>query len=110
MFYDPKRKIIVNFGSSKPCGLNHNRFSIHAEHSAIRYCLDNDKRQRYKIFISRFSRDGFHKPAHCCRSCTQLAKKYNFTNRIFTFDNNKIKSAIIDNPDISLAYKIKQSL
>ena len=28
MFYDPKRKTIVNYGSSRACGDNHNRFSI----------------------------------------------------------------------------------
>ena len=51
MFYDPKKKRIVDYGSSRPCGKNHNRFSIHAEQKAIHYCLDNDKRNRYEIYI-----------------------------------------------------------
>ena len=111
MFYDPKKKIIVDFGSSKPCGNNHNRYSIHAEQSAIQYCLTHDKRQRYHIFISRFTRCGHHKTAHCCHSCSQLAKKYNFENRIFTFnDQLEIIPAIIDNPGVSLAYKIKYNI
>ncbi len=110
MFYDPKRKMIVDFGSCRPCGKNHNRFSIHAEQKAINYCLKNDKRNKYKIFISRYNRYGEHKCTMCCHSCTKLAKKYNFIDRIFTIDNDKIISAISENPSISLAYKIKYNL
>jgi len=111
MFYDPKRKTIVDYGSSRACGENHNRFSIHAEQKAIHYCLKNDKKNRYKIFISRYSRIGDHKTAFCCSSCTKLAKKFHFQNKIFTF-NGKLEtiSAIIDNPELSLAYKIKYGL
>ena len=107
MFYDPKRKIIVNFGTSRPCGKNHNKTSIHAEQKAIQYCLNNDKRNKYKIFISKYNRQGNHKCTMSCLSCTQLAKKYNFVDRIFTIDNNEIISAISDTPELSLAYKIK---
>ena len=111
MFYDPKRKTIVDYGSSRACGENHNRFSIHAEHKAIHYCMKNDKKNRYKIFISRFNKEGKHKTAYCCRSCTKLAKKYNFEDRIFTFDDDRNWiPAVVDNPGISLAYKIKYDL
>ena len=110
MFYDPKRKMIVDFGSSRPCGKNHNRFSIHAEQKAINYCLKNDKRNKYKIFISKYNRLGKHKPTMCCYSCTKLATKYNFTDRIFTVDNDEIICAISDNPSLSLAYQIKYNL
>ena len=107
MFYDPKKKIIVDYGSSRPCGHNHSRFSIHAEQKAIEFCRKYDKRDRYQIYISRYTKKGFLKPAYCCSGCTHLVKKYNYENKIFTFDNNKITSAVIDNPTISLAYQIK---
>jgi len=111
MFYDPKRKTIVDYGSSRACGENHNRFSIHAEQKAIHYCLKNDKNNRYKIFISRYGRKGNHKPAFCCRSCTKLATKFDFQNKIFTFsEDSKTISAVVENPGISLAYKIKYGL
>jgi hypothetical protein len=111
MFYDPRKKKIVDYGSSRACGENHNRFSIHAEQRAIHYCLKNDKKNKYKIFISRYGRNGNHKSAFCCKSCTKLAKKFNFLDKIFTFDEDKnTVSAILDNPEVSLAYKIKYGL
>ena len=106
---DPKRKMIVSFGSSKPCGFNHNRSSIHAEHQAIYYCLANDRNHRYQIYISRYTRRGTHKPIFCCLACDQLAKKYQFQDRLFTItEDHEILSAISDNPSTSLAYKIKR--
>lgn len=110
MFYDPKRKIIVNYGSSRPCGLNHNKSSIHAEQNALYYCLKNDRNNRYQIYISRYTRDGFLKRTNCCHSCTQLLKKYNFQDKVFTFESDKIISAVTENPEVSLAYKIKYNL
>jgi len=108
MFYDPKRKMIVDFGSSKPCGINHNRYSIHAEQQAIYYCLANDRNNKYQIYISRFTRQGKHKPAFCCNACSQLANKYQFQDRIYTIsEEHKIITAMSDNPGLSLAYKIK---
>ena len=107
-FYDPKRKTIVNFGNSRACGINHNKSSIHAEQRAIEYCRKNDKRNKYKIYIGRYAKDGHLKPAYCCHSCSQLAKKYNFEDRVFTLDNNNFVSALKDNPMVSLAYQIKR--
>ena len=108
---DPKRKMIVSFGSSKPCGFNHNRSSIHAEQLAIYYCLANDRNHRYQIYISRYTRLGTHKPTFSCVACDQLAKKYRFQDRIFTVsEDHEIVSALTDNPSKSLAYKIKQKL
>ena len=111
-FYDPKRKIIVDKGSSRACGGNHNKFSIHAEQRAVNYCRECDprKRKRYQIFIWRYARDGSIKPAHCCNACSQLVKKYNFEKNIFTFENNHKVNAVIDNPQISLGYKIHHNL
>ena len=50
------------------------------------------------------------KPTYCCPACKKLAEKYNYENKIFTFDNNKIVSAVIDDPTISLALMIKYDL
>ena len=37
-------------------------------------------------------------------------KKYNHENNIFTFNEGKIISAIIENPSLSLGYMIKYGL
>ena len=109
--YDKKKKTIVKFGSSRACGINHRSSSIHAEEIAINYCLHNDKRNRYIIIISKFNRDGTHKYKTCCAACSRLANKYNFQNRIYTIgENNQLVSAIIDDPEICLAYKIKYDI
>ena len=109
-FYDPKRKNILDFGSSRACGCNHNKISVHAEQNAINYCRKNEKRNKLEIYIWRYSKDGNIKSAHCCHSCTKLVKKYNYQDRVFTFDKENIKSALVDEPQISLGYKIKYNL
>ena len=109
-FYDPKKKTILDKGSSRPCGKNHNRISIHAEQKAISFCRNTDKRNRYQIFIWRYSKDGNIKPARCCNACSKLVKKYNYDDKIFTFDMNDICSAITDSPEVSLGYKILHNL
>lgn len=110
-FYDVKKKIILNYGSSRACGCNHNRASIHAEQAAINYCKEHNLKHRIKIFIWRYTKFGKIKTAMCCRACTQLVTKYNYQDKIFTFDENlTIISAISDNPQISLAYKIIHNL
>ena len=107
MYYDPNKKRIITFGSSKPCGCNHNKSSIHAEVLALNYCLKNDRNNRYQIYISRYTKTGHFKSKTCCKSCTQLLKKYNYQDKVFTFENNKIIPAIIESPEVSLSYKIK---
>lgn len=107
MFYDPKLKKIVACGGSRPCGHNHGKPSLHAEQIAINYCLKNDKRNRYKIFISKFDNMGNHRTTFCCHACTKVAKKYNMENRIFTFTDEKIISAMKKDPELSLGYKMK---
>ena len=109
-FYDSKRKNILDFGSSRPCGCNHSKISIHAEQNAINYCRKNEKRNKLEIYIWRYSKDGNIKSAHCCHSCTKLVKKYNYQDRVFTFDKENIESAIVDEPQLSLGYKIKYNL
>ena len=99
---------IIKYGSSRPCGINHNRSSFHAEHLAIDYCMRNPSRNN-DIYIWKFKRNHDIKRANCCHSCTILAKKYDFN--IFTFDENMERcSAIIENPEISLCYKIKNNV
>lgn len=110
MFYDPQKKRIVNYGSNKPCGHNHNRYTIHAEQCAIEYCRKYDKKNKYQIYISRFDKEGSHKPTYCCNACTKLVKKYNFQNRIFTINKDKIINPIISKPTMSLAFRIKHDL
>jgi hypothetical protein len=105
-FYDPKRKIILKKGSSRACGINNRSISIHAENNAINYCLKKKLPKRCKIYIWRWSKSGEIKPARCCNACTILVNKYNFNDRIFTFNNYKEETALSDNPGISLGYKI----
>ena len=101
-FYDPKRKIILKYGSSRPCGHNHSKKSIHCEDIAINYCRNIDK--KLNIYIWKYNVNGEIKPAYCCYRCTLLANKYNYTNKIYTFNNNEIISGIVDNPVLSLGY------
>jgi len=103
---DPNKKTIIKCGSSRPCGNNHNRSSIHAEHIAINYCREYDKRNKYKIYIWRYTSAGKIKRTNCCVGCTNMLKKYNYLNKIFTFENNEIVSSVVENPEISLGYKI----
>ena len=114
-FYDKKKKTILDKGSSRPCGKNHNRISIHAEQRAINYCRENDKRNRYQIFIWRYSKDGSIKPARCCHACSKLVRKFHYEDKIFTFDTDQhnvcqICPAMSESPGISLGYKILHNL
>jgi len=107
--YDKKRKTIVKTGSSRACGENYNKSSIHAEQVAIDYCRTS-KNRNLQIIIWRWSRTGTIKPTYCCYSCSKIVKKYNFHNRIFTFNESIKESALTENPTLSLAYKIKYGL
>ena len=69
------------------------------------YCYRNQKRN-YEIYIWKYDKDCNIKGANCCSSCTILSNKYNC--KIYTFDENmKRRSAIVDNPQVSLCYLIK---
>ena len=97
-YYNEKKRNIVKFGASKPLVVGKSKISIHAEELAIKFCLSQKLDAKYTIYIWRWSKDGKLKPKYCCSSCTNLAKKYKFTDRIFTFDNGHIKNAIdLDN-------------
>lgn len=73
---------------------------------ALKYCRENDTKKKYHIYIWRYSNDGLLKKSFCCNSCSNLIKKYNYCNRIFTFHNDEIVNAIIDDPQISIGYRI----
>ena len=73
----------------------------------MNYCRENDKKNKYEIYIWRYTKEGKIKTAKCCNACTKLVNKYNYQNKIYTFDeNNKKTTAISDNPEQSLAYRI----
>ena len=97
---------MVKFGSSRPCGCNHHKSSIHAEEDAIRYCLKH-KNKNYKIIIWKWGRDGKVREKHCCHGCTKIIKKYGYENNIFTIIDNQFVSAIEEFPEVSLTYKIR---
>ena len=106
-FYDRKKKIIVKSGSNRVNGNSSSKITCHAEEQAIKYCNKYDKKNKYDIYIWRYSKTGNIKATSCCKSCTKLANKFNFTNRIYTFDNENIVNAIIDNPKVSLGNMIR---
>lgn len=109
LIYNKKRNRIISFGSSRVCGINHHKKTIHAEELAIKYCVAkiNNKKEynNYQIIIWRFDKYKNIKPVNCCKKCTKLILKYNFKNKIFTIDNYKLKSSIIKNPILSIGDK-----
>ena len=115
LVYDTKRKMIINKGTSKVCGKNHSKRSIHAEEMAIKFILNYMKRigeksrNRFKIIIWRYNKSKFIKPATCCASCTKLAKKYNFTNNMYTIDDNELRCSIIEEPKPSIGNVLRHS-
>ena len=106
-FYDRKKKIIVRTGACRPNGHGSSKISSHAEELAIRYCRQFDHKNKYDIYIWRYGKGGDIKTTYCCKSCTKLSTKYNYHNRIFTFENNNIISAIIDKPVVSLGNMLR---
>ena len=108
-FYDPNKKNILNFGSSRACGCNHNKISIHAEQNAINYCRKNNKRNKLEIYIWRYSKEGKVKPVFCCGACTNLLHKFNYENRVYTFQGDQ-RCPAIGQPYITLGYQIKNQL
>lgn len=102
LVYDKKKKIILAKGESRPCGLNHKRSSIHAEQLGLNYCFNYPNKKHLIIIIWRYSKDGKIKPKYSCNACTKLLNKFNFKDRVFTFKNDELCPAVIDNPPLSL--------
>tara|TARA_B100000035_G_C20645938_1_gene398768 strand:- start:136 stop:558 length:423 start_codon:yes stop_codon:yes gene_type:complete len=101
LIYDKNKKTILDYGSSRPNGFGLSKISFHAEELAIKKCnLINKK--NIEIYIWKYNKNGSIKPWYCCKSCTKLAYKYNYNNKIFTFDKDTKISAITDEPNISL--------
>jgi len=109
IIYDKKKKNIVKMGTSRACGDNHIKSSIHAEEICINYCRSNDKRNKYEIYIWRYSKSGEIKPVYCCCACSQLLKKYNYYHKIYTFDNCNILS-VYHKTYITIGFIIKHWL
>ena len=109
-FYDPRRRKILKKGSSRASGINSRNISTHAEDNAINFCRKNKVNPRCDIYIWRWGKDGFMKPAKCCNACTKLANKYGYNDRIFTFENKIKINAVVDNPEISLGFKIRHGI
>jgi hypothetical protein len=87
--YDKHKKCIVNHGTSRACGDNSSKISIHAEQICLKYCKYNDKKHNYEIYIWRYSKQGKIKPVYCCESCCKLLNKFNYFNRIYTFEDGE---------------------
>lgn len=109
IIYDKKKKNIVKMGTSRACGDNHIKSSIHAEEICINYCRNHDKRNKYEIYIWRYSKSGEIKPVYCCCACSQLLEKYKYSHKIFTFDNGMIYPAY-GKPYITIGFIIKHGL
>ena len=106
--YDKGKRRIIDIGESRPGGINLPQSSIHAEEKAIKLILKYNRRNKnYEIYVWRWSKLGEIKKKVCCNRCTQLVKKYNLQEKIFTFDNCERCPAIISNPPLSLAWQIK---
>tara|TARA_B100001094_G_scaffold181735_1_gene176103 strand:- start:2352 stop:2774 length:423 start_codon:yes stop_codon:yes gene_type:complete len=107
--YDKKKKKIVSMGTSRACGENHNKISIHAEQKCIEYCRSNDKRHKYEFYIWRYTKDGRVKPVFCCGACIKLLEKFKYHNKIYTFEDNQICPAI-GRPYVTLGHQMKNQL
>ena len=111
--YDKKKKSIIHYGSSRPCGCNHHKSSIHAEQLAINYCKLHIKNiKNIKIIIWKWNKKGNIKSAFSCHSCSQIINKFNYNNLFYTIDENneKLISSLVENPMLSLSYMIKYDL
>ena len=107
--YDKKRKTIASMGTSRACGENHNKISIHAEQRWLEFCRTHDKRHKYEIYIWRYSKEGKIKPVFCCGACTNLLHKFNYENKIYTFKDHQ-RCPAIGQPYITLGYQMKNQL
>lgn len=100
MFYDAKKKTVINVGSSIPD--NHNiLFSKHAEEKAIEEMRKFIKRKNYKsknikIIIWK-EKNNILKPALCCNWCKKLITKHNLLEKFITpsIENSKWKGGFI---------------
>ena len=109
VFYDRKKKNIVKTGYCRANGYGSSKITCHAEELAIKYCRENDKKNKCDIYIWKYGKGGEIKTKYCCKTCTDLLKKYNMDRRIFTFENGMKVSALIDNPEVSFGNMIRRN-
>ena len=107
MFYNLKTKQIIKIGSSRPSGINKYHTSIHAEIIAIRNYNLLNKKKNIIIIIWKFTKDKQIKQMICCLNCTKFLKRYNYENLIYTINDNKLISAIINKPEICFGFQLK---
>lgn len=107
--YNRKKKIILKVGESRANSKTLSKISIHAEERAIKDCLKYDPKNKCDIYIWKYGRGGNIKKKCVCASCEKLIKKYNFCNRVFTFEDGNIVSALDNKSVISLGNIIRNS-
>ena len=105
--YDKKRKTIVSIGTSRPCGINRQSASLHAEELCIQFLKKSSNINRYQMYIYRYSKQGFLKPVFCCQKCSKLIEKNNLENKFYTFDENQRIISAMGSPYMPLADKMK---
>ena len=60
--YDKRKRIVVHSGSSRACGCNHHKTSIHAEQRAFEYLRNHKKNKNLQIYIWKWGKCGNIKP------------------------------------------------
>ena len=108
VIYDINKKMIIDYGSSKPNVYPKNRIkpSTHAEELVIKILKHKSRINRFRIYIWKWDQYGKIKKQYCCKNCTKLLSYYKLDNKIFTFKNNEVIPAIINNPTLSLGDQI----
>lgn len=106
--YDKKKKRILKISESRALCQRLSKLSIHAEELAIRDIIRLDPKNKCEIYIWRYNKEGKIKSTNCCKSCTELLKKYKMENRIYTFKNGVKVSALIDDPVVSIGNMIRK--
>ena len=53
--YDKRRRTIVSIGTSRPCGINRQNASLHAEELCIQFLKKSSNINRYQMYIYRYS-------------------------------------------------------
>lgn len=110
LIYNPNKRIIIDYGSSRARGDNYHSRSTHAEEQAWNVFKKLKNNHKLEIYIWRWDKLGNYKKAYCCNRCSMLAKKYGFENNIYTYEGTKKTKAVIDNPTMSLGYVILHNL
>tara|TARA_B110000208_G_scaffold167250_1_gene206592 strand:+ start:1027 stop:1251 length:225 start_codon:yes stop_codon:yes gene_type:complete len=71
--------------------------------------INKEKNKKFIIIIWKFNRQKEFMPAFCCSCCNKTMHKYNLDNKVFTFKDNNIITAINETPILSKGMIIKYS-